>query len=315
VHLQSMSSEPLHALGGWIGVPTPEHSLATSRATLTLGLPPGVHPVAVVGGDHPWLAFATRDALAVVASIALALLGLRGRLRRGLGIVALGGLWFASHFLWGMLVLGGVSILIAWVSARLLPRGLRMAAWGATGLAAFVVGMTAMTMGGGSSTSTPPPQKPVAVAEPVSTSAPNEQADLDKTEVAKDDSNGWVDAPMRAKQAMQAIGQMNARTVLSGGIMQGVAPVALPLPTYDRSVVITRELVTPDRPLTLGLVYVTSLGLVPFAVLWLACVAWLARLHGAHLARLVRALRERLARQADPDPAPAAPLAPPPVVA
>jgi hypothetical protein len=114
--------------------------------------------------------------------------------------------------------------------------------------------------------------------------------------------------------AGDVLGQENGRIVVNG-VAQGVAPVALPLPAYERSVVVSRELVTRDRPLTVKVVYLTSAGLAPLVGLWLACAAWLARLHIRDIARLARALRERLARRPDPDPAPAAPPAPPPVVA
>jgi len=117
-----------------------------------------------------------------------------------------------------------------------------------------------------------------------------------------EDKEGWM-------------GQLNARVAIDGGIVQGVAPVALPLPAYDRSIVITRELVTRDRPLTLRLVYVTTAGVAPLVGLWLVCLAWLLRLYSVELVRLVRLVRERLARRPESDPATPAPIAPPPVVA
>ena len=76
VHLQSMDMESLGLFGGSMTVPTPTHALATSRATLTLGLPGRVHPIAVLGGDRPWLAFGAEDALALAASVVIALLAL-----------------------------------------------------------------------------------------------------------------------------------------------------------------------------------------------------------------------------------------------
>lgn len=318
VHLQSMSNASLRPLAGWLSVPTPEHSLATSRAAVNLGLPASVHPLAVLGGDHPWFAFGAWDALAVAASAAIAIGVLRGRLRRGLGVVALAGLWFVSPVLWGALVVGGALVLGAWAAARLLPRGPRYAAWAALGLLAFVVGIGSMSARRSAPATVLVPQSP-SDARPDAVESPTTVAAQDELRKngQKDQANGWVDAPARSlpRQALQQLGEINERTILAGGIVQGVAPVALPLPAYERSVVVSRELVTRDRPLTVGLLYVTSLGLLPLLAAWIAAVAWLARLHSSALARLLRALRTRLAASPEPDAAPPAPAAPPPVVA
>jgi hypothetical protein len=326
VHLQSMSSASIGALGGWLAVPTPTHALATSRATVTLGLPAGVHPLAVLGGDRPWLAFHAVDAVALAASIAIALLALRGRLRRALGAVSLAGLWLASPLAWELLVGGALFGVAAWAAARLLPGVPRLVAWGAIGLVAFVAGISAM-----SSSSRGPAQHAASPAPTTTTAALGEdnrnddgrdkdrQEDLERRAgPAKAEPTPATTVNAVAQQVVaydlpvDALGQENSRRVV-GGIVKGVAPVALPLPAYDRSVVVTRELVTRDRPLSLGMVYVTTSGLAPLVAAWLACIALLVRLHAPAIARGLRTLRERLAR--DPAPSPATPAAPPPVAA
>ncbi|HEY3819461.1 MAG TPA: hypothetical protein VGL81_19965 [Polyangiaceae bacterium] len=311
LHLQSMASESLGLFGGSMVVPTPTHALATSRATLTLGLSRGVHPIAVLGGDRPWVAFGTEDALALVASIVVALLALRGRLRRTLGAVALGGLWLLSAGAWMLLVGAGVVSVASWAAARLLQRGPRLAAWAVIGVAAFIGGVASMGRHAPSHAVT------TATAEPQAGFA----GDLKKGE--QDKQKDLPDQDAIARASAQSIvagaelwqGQENGRLALDGGIVQGVAPVALPLPAYERSIVIARELVTRDRPLTLHLVYITTSGLAPLVGLWLLCLGFLARLYSAQIARISRLLRERLARRPEPDLAPPVPVAPPPVVA
>jgi hypothetical protein len=311
VHLQSMASESLGLFGGSMTVPTPTHALATSRAALTLGLPASVHPIAVLGGDRPWLAFGTEDALALAASVVLALLVLRGWRRRTLGAVALAGLWLLSAGAWALLVGAGVVCAALWASTRLLPRGPRLAAWAAIGALAFVVGVASM----GRHAEAPSPSFVTTETSTVLT-GDLKKADLEK---AKNQLDQDVSLPRAAQTVVAAgegyLGQENARLALDGGIVQGVAPVALPLPAYERSIAITRELVTRDRPLTLHLLYVTTTGVAPLVGLWLICLAWLLRLHAAEIARLVRVVRERLARRGETDLAPPAPAAPPPVVA
>ena len=243
---------------------------------------------------------------------------LRGRLRRALGAVGLAGLWLLSPLAWSLLVGAGVVSAVAWAASRLLPRGPRIAAWAAIGVAAFVLGVSTMGMSKRAS-------HPAAATTTVGFAdesnlaldgkKEDKGADLDKRNALKE-RDVTIPAYQSAVTGVEGwLGQENARVVLDGGIVQGVAPVALPLPAYERSVVVTRELVTRDQPLTLGLVYVTNAGLAPLVGLWLVCLGWLGRLYSVEIARLLRAVRERLARRPDPDHATPAPVAPPPVVA
>ena len=147
-----VSAASMGRLGGWLTAPTPSHALTTSRASVTVGLPARVHPVAVLGGDRPWLAYGAWDAAAIAASIGIALLALRGRLPRTLGAVALGGLWLAAPVAWEALVGTGVLAGAAWAAARVLPRNARVVAWALLGLVAFVGGIGTMSMKRGPST-------------------------------------------------------------------------------------------------------------------------------------------------------------------
>jgi hypothetical protein len=318
VHVQSMSSAQIGALGGWLTAPTPTHALTTSRATVTVGLPARIHPIAVVGGDRSWLAYTAWDAVALAASIAIALLVLRGRARRVLGAVALGGLWLALPVVWEAVVGTAILASAAWAAARLLPRGARIAAWSALGLLAFIGGIAWMSARPASSVATyrdardeatniPVEAPPAKMPSKYDSSVAEQKNALEKSRLL--DTAGA--RPAGGYWGGDVLGEENGRVVVDG-VAQGVAPVALPLPAYERSVVVTRELVTRDRPLTVSVLYVTNAGLAPLVGLWLACVALLLRLHAAEIVRLARAVRERLARKPDPDPAPAAP---PPIVA
>ncbi len=319
IHLQSMSAAFTGMFGGRLVAPTPVHALTTSRASVTVGLPSNVHPLVVAGGDRTWVAFSAWDLAAIAASAAIALLLLRGRARRILGSVALAGLWFASAPLWDALVASGALAALAWAAARLLPRGPRIAAWSALGLVAFIGGIAVM---GRSSAPMHVADAGIASTVPVSTPSPASLEQKDSSNAAE--ARKAADMPAQAQQKLRltsangwfADGQLggeNGRTIVDG-MAQGIAPVAIPLPAYQRSVTVTRELVTKDRPLTVSVTYVTTAGLAPLVAAWLACVALLVRLSWAPIAAFARALQERLARPRDPDPVPA-PAAPPPVVA
>jgi hypothetical protein len=322
--LQSVSTAPIGALGGVLSVPLPAHALMTSRASVVVGLPAGVHAVAVLGGDEWWRAWHAEDAGALAFSILVAVAALRGRGRRALGAVALGGLWVVSPIAWKALVAAGVVALAVWLSVRLLSRGLRIAAWCAVALGALVMGITSMqhrsyrTLGDAQyapmsgESQNAPMDLPVARPSPAAGEPPAPAAVAQKTLIEQAEARGDKD---RLRLLVDEVGGFNERVAL-GGIAQGVAPVALTLPGYEQSVVVSRELVTRERPFTPSVVYVTTAGLAPLLGIWLACIAWLARAYRMEVAGIARAVRARLVRRPDPDTDAAVPApAPPPPVA
>jgi hypothetical protein len=82
------------------------------------------------------------------------------------------------------------------------------------------------------------------------------------------------------------------------GVLQGVTPVALTLPAYERAVHPRRELVTRERPFKPAVLYVTTWAIAPVALAWLACVAALAW----SLRRELEALRDRVRARIDRGP-------------
>jgi len=319
--LQSVSTATLGTLGGVLSLPVPPNALTTSRSNVTVGLPSEVHPLAALGGDHVWTALCANDGLALAASIVIAVAALRGRWRRAAGAVALAGLWLVSPAAWEGLLGLGVLLLAAWLSARLLTRGMRIAAWGALAVGALVLGASVsrsvshagathvqdeLDRANANYVTALPVDLPSSA--PAAKSAPAQRAQ------AEDKKDNGGDYGLGQSIVAGELGSMNARLAV-GGLTQGVAPVALTLPGYDRSLTFSRELVTRERPFTPRVVYVTSEGLAPLVAVWLACIGWLSWAYRSSLARIARELRARLARRPDPAPATEVPPAPPPVVA
>ncbi len=252
-----------------------------------------------------------------LASVVLALLALRGRLRRTLGAVALGGLWLLSAGAW---VLprrrrrrrrGRLGVVAAPA-----PRA-GLAAWAAIGAAAFVVGIA--TMGRHAATHaltfvTTEHARDRAERGPQEGRPRRPRTSSTRYEgvAAADDPRSTVDRRRRGL----ARRRRTRASALDGGIVQGVAPVALPLLAYERSIAITRELVTRDRPLTLHLVYLTTAGVAPLVGPLArlpprgSCASTPPRSRGSS-ASSASASRARTS----PTPRRPAPAAPPPVVA
>jgi hypothetical protein len=140
--VQTLSSEKIRWFGGVLSPELPSHKLATSRSSVTLGLPENVLPIALFGGDKTRTLFALCDLIALGIGCAAAGLGFRNRRTRVLGAVVISGLWLVSHsvfvvaaatlfciggifvasrFLSGLklVVVGGACVVVALVGAKI----------------------------------------------------------------------------------------------------------------------------------------------------------------------------------------------------
>jgi hypothetical protein len=91
----------------------------------------------------------------------------------------------------------------------------------------------------------------------------------------------------------------------SAGSMEtkrGVTPVSLSMPTSERYVQTSRQLVTSKRPFTPRLVYATSSFFALLEIGWLGIVGMLLLAHRCGLAALMNRVRERLSRRPEPGP-------------
>jgi hypothetical protein len=303
VHLQALAQTALGGLFGRVEVPLATYPLTASRVGIRLGLPAVVYPLAFLGGDRAEWFLDQGDILAMAVAAAMAWLALRGWLRRVLGTIALGGLWFIAEPLFVAVV--GLIALVAffWLLGRLLSGkklALAVAAVVLGGGFILIVSIVAVSLRPGAVAKRP--YEPMPVSVPASEEG-RDQAAASGAGVAKDDAPG-----ARARgEAMGRRGNFMAQDA-AGGVLEGVTPVALTLPQYERSVYATRELVTKERPFRPVLVYATAWVAWPLGIGWLACVAALARLYRPALLALSARIRERVARGSS---APAAPPAAP----
>lgn len=87
--LQSLDHVDTGTFGGSLELEGPTFPLTTSHASVTLGLPKDVRPIAVLGGDEAQWSLNYKDALALALSLGLAFAFLRQRRERALGTAAL----------------------------------------------------------------------------------------------------------------------------------------------------------------------------------------------------------------------------------
>jgi hypothetical protein len=286
VRVQSLGGAELKQFGGTIVLPMPSYALTSSRVDLTVGLPAGVVPLALLGGDRPAWAIHSGDVVAAGIGFGVGAAAVRpgpetdrrrARRLRILAGVLLAALWFLweTGFVVTVIALGIWGLL--WLLGRFLQGALRtvitLMLLGALGLVALV-GLATMS------------------------SRSMKSADMAYDEAARREPPTSV-APAPSTGGGSGSGKLDDRTGnwlpgKGGGVLEGVTPVALPLPGYSHSMSASRELVTRDRPFKPTLVYVTNMALAPFAFLWLVGLGLLISAHRARIVDAYRALRLRL---------------------
>jgi hypothetical protein len=329
--VQTLSQTTLGLLGGRLVLPSATYPLTASRAQITIGLPRGVHPVVLFGGDRAQWFVDVEDAIAVAAALVLAWLAFKTRSQRALAFVSLATLWVFSHPVFLVAVAAVIAIPVARLAARLFARGASgRGRWAFAGIAGLLllVGLGAMvqrksTVAREESGNVYGSEQALRYDLPAASNAapPEGKAAYDSMENDKlaGKKIGGLDAKEKSKSgdeatlSFQSAGEAYSDLVTKATI-DGVTPVALPLPRYERAIVVSRELVTEQRPFRPTLVYVTDATLLAIAVLGVLATLSLVYLRRADLLALRDRIRALLAERPTPaplvpDPAPAAPPA------
>lgn len=269
VRVQSLSQSRLSLWGGKLSIPLVQVPLTVSSAHLTLGFPKGVYPLVVLGGQQQRWLVDWPDAVAVLVGAVAGWLLMRDRKAKALAACVLGGLWFVSPVLFVASLVVGVLALAGWVLTRLVA-GKRLAIvlglLGAVAACALVVGLGAVVL-------------------TVSSRADRAEYSVSQAPAAPD-----------VRYGQSKLLKEDDASLVAGGVLQGVTPVPLPMPSYGKSVSVSRELVTRDRPFAVQAYYATSWALLPLAMGWLLALVALVWMHRQLLRSLYERVRDRLAR-------------------
>ena len=274
LRVQSLDDVRLWSLAGAVKVPGSGYPIATSSMEVTVGLPESVHPLAVLGGDRARWAFSRSDLLALALGIGVACFGFRTRKTRALGAVVTAGLWFVSRegFVFAS---SGLFVVGAIFLASRFIRGTKLfVASGVIVVVALFGGNWALT-----DPATYEPQREMFADHP------------------------QLPTPEITHAAISADGSLDTKA--------GITPVSLSMPTSERYVQSSRQLVTKDRPFAMRIVYITQNLVTGLELGWLFLVGMLGWLHRDRLAGLRARIIERLTRRPDPTAPPVVDAAPP----
>ena len=274
LRVQSLADVKIWPIAGAVKVPASNYPIATSSMEVTVGLPENVHPIAVLGGDRARWVFSRGDLLALALGIGVACFGFRTRKTRALGALVTAGLWFVSRE--GFVFASGGLFVVGsiFLASRFIRGSKLLIASGGIMVAALFGGRWALTEG--------------ATAEPT-------------REMFAD--HPQIPSPEITHAAVAADGSLDTKA--------GITPVSLSIPTSERYVQSSRQLVTKERPFAMRILYITSNLVTGLHLAWLFMVGLLGWLHRDRLAGLRSRFIERLTRTPDPTAAPVVDAAPP----
>lgn len=280
VRTQALTQATLKPWFGSVEIPMPSYALTASRMNLTVGLPTGYFPLALLGGDRPKWAVEGSDLLGAGIGFVIGAAAVRPgkdttpkRLRsiRILAGTLLAALWFLWHPGFVLTLVGLGLLTLIWLVGRFLKGPARVATTlvllGGIGFLVLVSLFAA--------TSRAPMKSSSVDYEPTRSAAPATAMDEPKSDVDARTGN-W----MGGKE---------------GGVLQGVTPVPLPLPSYQHSMYSNRELVTKDRPFRPVMFYMTDSVALPIGLLWLAGLGILVRAHWKRVMDAYGAIKAKLA--------------------
>lgn len=301
--LQTVSESKLGLFAGVLELGPSSMPLTASRASLQVGLPADVHPLLALGGDHAVWLVGPGGLVALLVAAVLASLAFAKNRDRGLATVGLAGVYALSPPAFAAVAFASLVALALAFCARAFAGATRTRALVGVGAgAAFAVLFAVVAFGARSFEGGAPRTEQTVAYRPTPTagdSPTSGQSGLKADEKKPDDGKNTKDAT--EKPPVDALGNWQSN-MHAGGLVQGVQPVALPLPSAARWVTVARELVPQDRPLRVRIYYVTSTVLAPLVALWLACLASLAFVHRRVWWTFLAGLRARPAATA-PTPA------------
>lgn len=280
VKLQSLDQEKVRWLGGRLAMTMPTHGLTESTTTVSLGLPGGVHPVMITGGDERERFFGSmRDLLGLGLALGVSFLVFARARSRVLGTIAgFGAFTLAPALFAGASVLGLGLMLARSNYVRIPHKQLKYVGLGGGVFLSLVLAGVAAKVAAKPDVTGVDANFALAITPTKSTFAP------------QDVSRPWAGLGYNSN-ILNDHGVMKAANV-APPTAPAFVPVELAMPQAARTVVVKRSLVSRDRPFTPTIYYVTDGFFWGLGAMWLLSLGGLAWFHRAGLVRARTKVRE-----------------------
>lgn len=281
--VQSIFKAAPSFFGGFLQVPTASHDLMVSRSSVRLGVPSGIFPLWLSGGERLKPLLDPKDFLFIGLSLLFALVLFKGVRVRIAGFVSFAGFYIlfpgVSLFLAAAAFVGFLFVL----TKRTQKGSKRWAVF--VILCLGVVGVYLLSISYFKYA-----KYYHSIFSPVAAGIAYMGEPFDLPEDEKFEMR--YGTPDRFDDFESQREDEKAGT--EENVIRGVIPVPLALPGYVRSITVTKELVTAKKPLTPSLFYITTVTVIPLVLCWLLCWGYVGFYHRGKIIKGMESIRKSL---------------------
>jgi len=272
--IQSTSHVKHGFLGGILKIPVPNHDLTISNASVVVGLPSGIIPIWFTGGggiNSPldWL-----DIICLLIALGLSFLFFKEKKHRVACFIAIAGIYYLIPVIYYLCVIGMIFIGVVRLIILYIKGWKRWAIFAVIGFIFFVLLYIAYYSPGRyydivGSKSVPTYQEYLSAKQDKSMAMESPKAAPQESDESQMGQREF------SSQQMNIPGSIGNTTYTGKEMVEGVIPVAIPMPFAEHNVYIHRQIVTREHPLTPTLFYITDTLLYPVYLFWFLCVVYI----------------------------------------
>ncbi len=273
VFIQNIAKSEINHLGGSLELPSPEHSFTISNGYIEFGLPDMIIPLYFTEGTGFLNPFSLTDIILFIIIIIISFYLFKSRSIRFFSVISLAGIYLLlKGFFIALLILAILIKLVFYLRKKYSKKTFLLiiiiTAMALISLLVYSMILPSLLISGrshaGYDQSRQRPEAPSMQAYDE-----YEQKTLSKSEERWGQRDaGSIDYDKLLREDA---------VISDSSIVEGIIPVALPMPKYDYSLYAYKELITKDRPLAPRLLYITRYTLIPVYLLWLISLLILIR--------------------------------------
>ncbi len=257
--IQNISRAKINHFGGSFTLPVPRHSFTISKGYLELGLPGMVIPLYFTEGRGFINPFSIGDMVIFIVIMILSFFMFESRSMKIFSLVSLAGLYMLLKGVFVfLLIIFLLAKLVLYLKKKYSPKTFLLIII-ISALAIVSLFIYSLILPSLFSTVRYYDKGQMAPSPPmVQPQESFDEYEKDKRLGQKSDSSMDYESILREE-----------KVISDSTIVEGIIPVALPMPSYDYSLYAYRELITKERPLAPRLLYITKYTLIPLYILWL----------------------------------------------
>lgn len=270
--IQSLGKEKISFFAGRLRIPFPEHNLTISKGSIDIGLPRGIIPIYLTEGYGFINPFYFYQLIFFIIIIIISWIFYKKKKEKIIAIISFTGLFALFDIFFIIIFLVGFLISIFKFIKKRYSKNKFILTISIFMIFIFLIFIYLIIL----------PSFGVYRVDQIADGAvfekqvyaPPPPSPSRERRVGQRPSADYLDAEMD----YDAI-RSEERVISDSSIMEGIIPVALPMPGYDRILRVQKELITSDRPMKPVLYYLRNYSLIPVFLIWLISLILFIRIH------------------------------------